>query len=226
MIIYAIPGLGTTEKLYVNTVIPGVDVKVLEWPLPEKDDTMQSYARKFLPQINTDVPFCLLGVSFGGMLCVELSRLISPKKVFLISTSKTRKELPWFIRLFKHFPIHRIVHEKQHRKMAYQGRWLIGFGKAFIPEFLGMVNSMRENYFQNCINIIVNWNGTELPKNSVHIHGDNDKLLRYKFVKADYTVANGSHAMIVFQAEEINRIIEEEISRLSCFSLNGADIRR
>lgn len=226
MIIYAIPGLGTTEKLYVNTVIPGVDIKVLEWPLPEKDDTMQSYARKFLPQINTDVPFCLLGVSFGGMLCVELSRMISPKKIFLISTSKTRKELPWFIRLFKHIPIHRIISEKQHRKMAYQGRWLIGFGKAFIPEFLGMVNSMRENYFQNCINIIVNWNGIELPKNSVHIHGDNDKLLHYKFVKADYRIANGSHAMIVFQAEEINRIIEEEINRLSFFPANGADICR
>lgn len=214
MIIYAIPGLGTTEKLYVNIVVPGVEIKVLQWPLPEKDDTMQSYARKFLPQINTSKPFCLLGVSFGGMLCSELSHIITPQKIFLVSTSKTRKELPWFIRLFKHIPIHKIVNEQQHRKMAYQGRWLVGFGKAYIPEFLGMVNSMRENYFQNCINIIVNWNGTKLPKNAIHIHGDRDKLLKYKFVKADYTIANGSHAMIVFQAEEINRIIELELQKI------------
>jgi esterase/lipase len=215
MIIYAIPGLGTTKKLFVNTTIAGVEIKVLDWPLPEKNDTMQSYARKFLPQINTDAPFCLLGVSFGGMLCVELARIISPKKIFLISTSKTRKELPWFIRFFKHVPIHKIVSEKQHRKLAYQGRWLVGFGKAYIPEFLGMVNSMSENYFQNCINIIVNWNGTAVPKNSVHIHGDNDKLLKYKFVKADHTIPKGSHAMIVFQAEEINRIIENELKNLT-----------
>ncbi len=214
MIIYAIPGLGTTEKLYANTVIPGVEIKVLHWPLPEKQDTMQSYARKFLPQINTSEPFCLLGVSFGGMLCTELSHIISPEKLFLVSTSKTRDELPWFIRFFKHIPIHKLLPEKQHRKMAYQGRWIVGFGKAYIPEFLGMVNSMAENYFQNCINIIVNWNGTRLPKSAIHIHGDRDKLLKYKFVKADHTISGGSHAMIVFQAEEINAIIEKELQKI------------
>lgn len=82
MTIYAIPGLGTTEKLYVNTKIKGVEIIVLNWPTPEKNDTMESYARKFLPQINTNIPFCLLGVSFGGMICTELSKIISPKKYF------------------------------------------------------------------------------------------------------------------------------------------------
>lgn len=215
MTIYAIPGLGTTEKLYVNTKIKGVEIIVLNWPTPEKNDTMESYARKFLPQINTNIPFCLLGVSFGGMICTELSKIISPKKIFLISSCKSRKELPWFIKTFKYFPLHKLISEKQHRKMAYRGRWIIGFGKAYIPEFLGMVNSMTKNYFKYCINIIVNWNNTTLPKNTIHIHGDNDILLWYKFVKPDYTISRGSHAMIVFQADEINKIIENELNLVS-----------
>jgi hypothetical protein len=214
MVIYAIPGLGTTEKLYENIVIKDVEMIVLQWPLPEKNDTMQSYARKFLPQINTEQPFCLLGVSFGGMLCSELSKLISPKKIFLVSTSKCRPELPWFIRVFKHFPIHKIISEKQHRKMAYESGWLIGFGKAFIPEYLGMIDSMKENYFKNAINIIVNWNRKGLPENYIHIHGNADRLLMYRYVKADHTIENGSHAMIVFQADEINKIIEKEIQKV------------
>ena len=213
MFIYAIPGLGTTEKLYENMHIKGVEMIVLKWPTPEKNDTMQSYARKFLPQINTSQPFCLIGVSFGGMLCTELSRIIAPKKIFLVSTSKSRKELPWFIRLFKHVPIHKIIPEKQHRKMAYEGRWFIGFGKAYIPQYLGMINSMEADYFKNCINIIVNWGRKEFPENYIHIHGDADKLLRYKYVKADYTIEKGSHAMIVFQAEEIGKIIERELQK-------------
>lgn len=214
MVIYAIPGLGTTEKLYVNTKINGVEIIVLTWPIPEKNDTMQSYARKFLMQINTDIPFCLLGVSFGGMLCVELSKIITPQKIFLVSTCKTRNEMPWFIKLMKHISLYKIVSEKQHRKMAYQGRWLVGFGKAYIPEFLGMVNSMTKDYFKYCINIIVNWENTELPKNSIHIHGNTDRLLWYKNVKANYTISKGSHAMIIFQSEEINKIIENEIALL------------
>lgn len=211
MTIYAIPGLGTTEKLYVNTTVKNVEIIILDWPIAEKGDTMRTYARKFLPEINTDKPFCLMGVSFGGMLCTELSNIISPQKIFLISTSKTRQELPWFIKLLKHIPIHKIISEKSHRKMAYQGRWIIGFGRAYIPEFLGMVNSMNEHYFKNCINIIVNWKGKQSPKNCIHIHGDDDRLLSHKNVKSDYTISKGSHAMIVFQAEEINKIIEKEI---------------
>jgi hypothetical protein len=213
MVIYAIPGLGTTEKLYENIRIKGVEMIVLKWPLPDKDDTMQSYARKFLPQINTDQPFCLLGVSFGGMLCSELSRIISPKKIVLVSTSKNRKELPWFIRLFKYIPIHKIIPEKQHRKMAYEGRWFIGFGRAYIPQYLGMINSMETNYFKNAINIIVNWERKEFPENYIHIHGNADKLLMYKYVKANYTIEKGSHAMVVFQAEEISKIIDQEIQK-------------
>lgn len=212
MVIYAIPGLGTTEKLYANTKISGVEIIVLKWPEVNKNDTMQSYAKKFISQIDTSIPFYLLGVSFGGMLCVELAKMISPQKTFLISTCKSRKELPWFIKMMKHLSLHKIISEKQHRKMAYQGRWIIGFGKTYIPEFLGMVNSMTENYFKYCINIIVSWEGKELPKNSIHIHGDADRLLWYKYVKSDYTIKQGSHAMVVFKAEEINQIIEKEIS--------------
>lgn len=215
MTIYAIPGLGTTEKLYVNTKIKGVEIIVLNWPTPEKNDTMESYARKFLPQINTNIPFCLLGVSYGGMICTELSKIISPKKIFLISSCKSRKELPWFIKTLKYIPLHRLISENQHRKMAYKGRWIIGFGKAYIPEFLGMVNSMTKNYFKYCINIIVNWNNTTLPKNTIHIHGDNDILLWYRFVKPDYTIEKGSHAMVVFQTDEINKIIEKELNLVS-----------
>jgi hypothetical protein len=213
MIIYAIPGLGTTEQLFSNTVIKGAEFIVLDWPLPEKDDTMQSYAKKFLPQIDTSGPFCLMGVSFGGMLCTELSKLILPQKTFLISTCKSRSELPWFIRLFKYIPVYKYINEKKHRKMAYHGRWIVGFGKAYIPEFLGMVDSMKDNYFKYCMHIIVNWNGTEFPKNAVHIHGTGDRLLLYRCVKADHTIKDGSHAMVVFRAEEINKIVEQELGR-------------
>ena len=54
--------------------------------------------------------------------------------------------------------------------------------------------------------------GKQSPKNCIHIHGDDDRLLSHKNVKSDYTISKGSHAMIVFQAEEINKIIEKEIA--------------
>lgn len=212
MVIYAIPGLGTTEKLYINTKISGVEIIVLKWPDVIKNDTMQSYAKKFIPQIDTSVPFCLLGVSFGGMLCVELAQMISPQKTFLVSSCKNHLELPWFIRVFKYLPLHRLINETSHRKMAFRSRWIIGFSNEHNVEFKNMIDSMREDYFKICSNIIVNWEGKNVPKNIIHIYGNKDKLLKYKNVVPDYTIENGSHAMIVFKADEINQIIEKEIS--------------
>lgn len=212
MKVYAIPGLGTNEKLFINTHFINAELIALKWPIPEKTDDMQSYARKFLSQIDTSSPFCLLGVSFGGMLCVELGKLCSPQKIFLISSCKLRKELPWYLRIFKYVPLHMIISDKQHRWIAYEAKWILGFGSAFVPEYLQMVNSMMPNYFKYCINIIVNWKNKETLKNIVHIHGTNDKLLRDKNVSADYLIKGGSHAMIIFRAKEINKIIEQEIT--------------
>ena len=215
MKIYAIPGFGTTAQLFSNLTIHGAELVVLDWPQAEAQDSMQSYARKFLPQIDPTKPFCLLGVSFGGMLCSELSRLVKPKKTFLISSAKFRKELPWFIRIFKHIPAYRYISESRHRKLAYHGRLMIGFDKAHMPEFMAMVNSMNQNYFRHCIHIIVNWDRSDPPENVVHIHGSGDRLILYGGVKPHHTIKGGSHAMVVFKAEEITPIIEEELRNLT-----------
>lgn len=210
MKVYAIPGLGTNEKLYSNTSISGFELKVLEWPITEKGDTIRTYAQKFAKQIDQSEAFCLLGVSFGGMICTELSKIVAAKKTVVVSTCKLRQEMPWFLKVFKHAPFHLMVSEKKHREMAYKGRWFIGLGDAYIPDYLGMVNSMNTNYFRNCITMIVNWDNQSIPSNIIHIHGTKDRLLKYKLVTANYTIENGSHAMIISRAEEINRILEKE----------------
>jgi hypothetical protein len=215
MIIYAIPGFGTTAHLFSNLNIKRAELVILDWPLAESRDTMQSYAEKFLPQIDTTKPFCLLGVSFGGMLCGELSRLVKPQKTFLISSSKFRKELPWFIRIFRHIPLYKYISESRHRKLAYHGRWMIGFSKDHMPEFMAMVHSMNHNYFRHCIHIIVNWNRSDPPDNVLHIHGSGDRLILYGGVKPHHTIKGGSHAMVVFKADEIIPIIEEELRTLT-----------
>jgi hypothetical protein len=189
--VYVIPGLGTTKKLVVNLRIANAEVIVLDWPLPEKKETMTSYAKKFLPFIDVSKPFYLLGVSFGGMICTELDKLISTSK------------------MGKYIPIHLLFSDHFHRKIAYYGRGIVGFENDYTVEFLEMLNQMKKHYFEYCIHIIVNWNNKTLPKNAFHIHGTDDKLLSHKLVKADYFIEGGTHAMIVFKAEEINAIIEK-----------------
>lgn len=210
--IYAIPGLGTTGRLFQHISVKGAEIVVLKWPEPQKHYNLRDYAREFLKQIDTSRPFYLMGVSFGGMLCAELSKLISPQKIFLISSSKTRRELPRLIRFFKYLPLYKIIPERHHRKMAARSRWFLGFNKSYMPDFLEMIKAMPDHYFTRTIGYIVNWDNAETQGPVVHIHGDADRLLLYRRVKADYTIHHGSHAMIIEQAEAINKILEDEIN--------------
>ena len=84
LICYDQRGLGQSEK-------PSGEYSMAEYA----DD-----AAALLDYLEID-QIAVMGVSFGGMLCAELSTIISPKKIFLISSSKYRAELPWFIKFFK-----------------------------------------------------------------------------------------------------------------------------
>jgi len=45
------------------------------------------------------------------------------------------------------------------------------------------------------------------------VHGTNDKILYYKNVHCDITVANGGHLMVMEQADEVNVILKKLILR-------------
>jgi pimeloyl-ACP methyl ester carboxylesterase len=209
MRIYAIPGLGTNRVIFDSIKIKGHDFTVLQWPPLKRDYTMEDYARCFLDQIDTREPFMLLGLSFGGMIAVELGKILQPKKIILISSAKTREDLPKWIRLLKYFPAYKILPDKFIRKISYQARWLLGFMVEDFHALADMIRDMPEDYFRCTIQYIINWRNTEIPKNCILIHGSGDKLLWLRQNKTEYVIEKGSHAMVLTKAEEINKILEE-----------------
>src|SRR5438046_2594666 len=93
--IYCFPGQGSDKRIFDSlTISPDYQVKVIEYGTPQKHATMNSFARELAKQIDTTKPFVLLGVSLGGMICVELSEILKPEKTILISSAKNRNELP------------------------------------------------------------------------------------------------------------------------------------
>ncbi len=209
--IYAIPGLGTTKELFRELNIDGAEIVVLDWVTTAGNDSMKDYASRFAEKIDITKPFYLMGVSLGGMICSELSEIIKPEKTFLISSAKCRRELPRLMRFFKHFPLHLLMSEKIIRFINSYSRRIIGFEKAFLPEFIAMMDSMPDNYYKHCIRYIINWAKESPGKNIIHLHGTGDKLLKYKFVKADHIIEGGTHAMVVYKAKEISKIIADNL---------------
>lgn len=211
-IIYAIPGFGCTKLLFERPDFSPHTLKVPDWPKPEKDYTLKQYAEQFLPQIDTSQPYYLLGVSFGGMLCVELGEMLSPEGIILISSAKNKYELPFPIRLLKYFPVHIFISEKMMKRLALMFRRIIGFQKSLKPLFMQMMDSMPPGFFYYCLDYIACWDRKTNTKPISHIHGNADYLLWYRNIKQlQYPVEGGTHAMIVNRPREINLILKKII---------------
>src|SRR5690606_8062739 len=91
--VYFIPGLGADERLFSQLNLKGIEEHYLNWIEPEDCTTMADYAARYVPMIDTSEPFYILGMSMGGMMAIELQKLIQPEKLILVSTVKTRLEI-------------------------------------------------------------------------------------------------------------------------------------
>jgi pimeloyl-ACP methyl ester carboxylesterase len=207
--VYAIPGLGCTKDLFQNIRVPNHELVVLNWPQTKPSESLKAYAKKFLPQINTNEKVSLIGVSFGGMICSELIELIETDKVVLISSTKNKKQFPFLLKFLKVIPLYYFLTNYFFTTGGQLKRRLLGFDDYYSKLFTDMMSSMRPNYFRHAINTIVNWQRTENNPKIIQIHGTKDRLMPVSLINAKYIIKDGSHAMVLTRAEEINLILNE-----------------
>ena len=95
--LYLFPGQGSDSAIFSKMNFPdSYELKYMELPTPNKDEMLPEYAQRFVSEINTSEKFSLIGVSLGGMICTELTDVLKPEKVILISSAKCAAELPTF----------------------------------------------------------------------------------------------------------------------------------
>ncbi len=110
MNLYFISGLGADNRIFQNLVLPEVfKIYYIEWVTVSENESMESYCRRLSSQINTQEPFSLVGLSFGGVIAIELSKFLSPVQTVLISSFCFKKEVPWYYILLGESRIYKIL---------------------------------------------------------------------------------------------------------------------
>ncbi len=213
--IYCIPGLGTNKTLFKNLELDQHRITHVTWEKPFKNESLPDYAMRLAKQIDTSKPFILLGVSFGGMCAIEIAKQFSPLKTFLVSSSKTKEELPGSLKILSVLPVHKLLTEPVALKGAGLFKKRLGVTRISENDFQSLLTPPPEGYFSNTIHMIVNWKNETYPQNVVHIHGNADRVLPYKEgVKYDYIIEGGTHFMVMDRAGEISGIINNELNNI------------
>ena len=107
--IFLISGLGADRRLFNKLELPGYEIVFVDWIEPELTDTIPTYAKKLVDQYHIKANSNVLGVSLGGVMTVEISSIIPLRKAIIVSSVKSASEFPWYFRLFRNFPLYKII---------------------------------------------------------------------------------------------------------------------
>lgn len=210
--IYCISGLGADEKAFERLKIDGYHLLHLRWLSPMKNESLSSYAKRMAEQIGESEPI-LIGLSFGGMVAIEIAKQMPVKKLVLISTAKHFLEIPFWMRLSGMLKLHKIIPLKSNRLTQKADNRRMGIET---EEERALVDSYRKKADQKYVNWavdqILTWKNTWAPEKIFHIHGANDRMFPIRNIRPTHVIPNGTHLMVLNRAEEVSRCIEEILS--------------
>jgi pimeloyl-ACP methyl ester carboxylesterase len=210
--IYFVSGLGADERVFRLLKFEGYQPVHIHWLTPEKGESIENYAQRLSAQITSDCPM-IIGLSFGGIIAVEIAKQIPVKKVILISSVKTESEIPFYFKLFRWFPIHRIFPFKSLLWLFYWFAFWV-FSVAALDErqlLKAILLDTDAQFVKWALHRVVSWRNDNIPDNIYHIHGASDRIFPLHFIDADFVVENGGHLMVLNRAAQVSTLIEKII---------------
>lgn len=204
--LYLIGGLGTDERVFKYLHL-NIKTKIIQWIEPEHKEEISAYAIRLCKQINQNEEFGIVGVSFGGIMAIEISKHIKPTKLMLISSVETKNQLPQKYLLLGKTQILKLIPNSLIKPPQPIFNFLFGAkNKELLKE---IIRDTNPKFIRWALNTIINWTNEAKSSEVIRIHGTKDKLIPLKGRAIE--VKNGGHFMIVDRAEEISNLINEQM---------------
>ena len=210
--IYIFSGLGADERVFQFINFFEQKPVFIHWTDPLPDETLESYAARISFKITAPNPV-LIGLSFGGIMAVEVAKIIRPQKIILISSVQSKKEIPFIYKFAGRLKLHKLVPAAMMKKANFITYWLFGIKGNEEKKMLAAILNTTDTVFLSwAIDKILTWKNKSATDNLVQIHGTKDRLFPV-YKKAKVVVEQGGHFMIVNRAQEISNILQEELDK-------------
>ena len=207
--IYCISGFAADERVFAHLSCGENVFHFIPWKIPQYRESITSYAQRMRIEIQDHNPV-LLGLSFGGMMSIEIAKQIPVEKIILISSISTHHEMPWYMKVAGRLRLNKIIPLRPYSFLEPLENYNLG---AQTPEEKQLVREYRKNlnfqYSDWAIDQVLNWKNDWYPQNLIHIHGSKDHIFPVTNVKADYIIKDGGHLMLMNKASEVNEILKK-----------------
>ena len=206
---YLIPGLGADERVFqrLQPLLHG-GTQVLPWLPPVADDEpLPHYAARMAAAVPADATGWLVGVSFGGVVALEMQRLRPGLRVVLISSLPDAQSLPPLLRLVRASGLYRLVPPQWLKLFPRAGQLYFGVRNGTEYRlFRRILLDMEPRYTRWAISSLLHWDSTGVAP-AVQLLGTRDRVFPPGRRSIDYRIRGGGHFMVLSHAAEIARIL-------------------
>lgn len=204
--LYLFSGLGADKRLFDFLDLEGFNKNHIEWIPPLESESIESYAGRLSKKIKTEKPI-LLGVSFGGLMAIEVGKLIDTEKIILISSAKTRQGIPFHFRFVGFFRLNKLIPAWMIKRVNPVIFWLFGVENESDRDlFKTMIEESDGEFLKWAMDKVVRWKNTKNPENAILIHGTSDRIMRNR--NPDHSIIGGGHFMVANRADKVSHIVK------------------
>lgn len=205
--VYLFSGIGADASPFSNLELPGYNKVYISWIPPLPNESLAHYAGRLKDQITAKDPY-IIGLSFGGMVAVEVSKQMDIQKMVLVSSARTKDDLSKMQAFFMRLGLYRVVPGSflKHTNFltySYFGTHTPTDKKALTH----LLKGTDIKLFRWALKSIAHWDNTEMPKRTIEIHGTADRVIACRLSQPDYKIKGGGHLMIYNKADTISKLI-------------------
>lgn len=209
--VYILSGLGADKRVFKNINLTGYNVTHLEWIQPMHDEPVEAYATRIRAGIHAPLPV-LIGLSFGGIMAIEIAKQMPVEKVIIISSVKNKNEIPWYMRWAGTLRLHKIIPASMLKKPRPLLYWLFGtYTQSDQAQLQQILHDTDNSFLRWAMDVIVHWKQRNTLPGICHIHGTHDRIFPYRYMHCHHTIKGGGHFMVLDKAVEVTRILQEEL---------------
>jgi pimeloyl-ACP methyl ester carboxylesterase len=205
--IYCISGLGADHRIFSRLDVPEVRFLPLPWLTPDVEESIGCYAARMKAGISTAAPV-FLGVSFGGMMALEIAKSYVSPTVIIISSIGDHRQLPYWMQVSGRLQLNRVAPVGRQRRLSLPEKYYMGVETS---EDAALVKAFKTEadpvYLKWAVSQILNWQNEWRPTSFYHIHGGRDRIFPLRRVQPTHIIPDGGHLMIHNRADAVSAML-------------------